>query len=221
MNHQDWLRDLELEVEARHLLKHAFYQRWSEGVLSLDSLRGYACQYYHLVEAFPRFVGAVRNQCPDRAAQQLLLENLAEERTHPELWLRFAESLGLGREEVVGTDLLPETATTLETLRDLTQKRSYLEGTAALWAYESQIPAVAEKKIEGLHKFYGIDDPRGLEFFEVHRSVDLKHSKAEREILQTGVRTAKQQQAIRSAARDSVAALWRLLDGVYRAYVAN
>lgn len=221
MNHQDWFHELEQEVKARHPLQHPFYQRWSEGALSLESLRGYAQQYYHFVDAFPSFVSAVRNNCLDSAARRLLDENLTEERSHPELWLRFAESLGLSRAEVSGADLLPETAATLETLRDLTQNRSYLEGTAALWAYESQIPAVAEKKIEGLHQFYAIDDPRGLEFFEVHRSVDVKHSQAEREILQAGARTPKQQERVRSAARESVAGLWGLLDGVYRAYVAS
>ncbi|MGR3292728.1 MAG: CADD family putative folate metabolism protein, partial [Candidatus Scalindua sp.] len=29
----------------RDLLKHPFYQAWSEGALSIESLRGYAIQY--------------------------------------------------------------------------------------------------------------------------------------------------------------------------------
>ena len=57
---------IDREVEARAMLKHPFYRAWTEGRLSLDVLRAYARQYFHLVEAFPRAVSAVHSFCPDR-----------------------------------------------------------------------------------------------------------------------------------------------------------
>ena len=91
-------------IAEHHLLKHPFYQAWSEGRLSLDALRQYAVQYYAQVEAFPRFVSSVHSRCPDIRARKVLLENLVDEELHgtdhPQLWLQFASGLGETPESV-------------------------------------------------------------------------------------------------------------------------
>ena len=46
------------KVASQAMLRHPFYQAWTEGRLSLDTLRDYARQYFHHVEAFPRAVSA-------------------------------------------------------------------------------------------------------------------------------------------------------------------
>lgn len=42
---------------------------------------------------------------------------------------------------------------------------SYAKGLGALYAYESQVPEVAEVKIDGLVNHYGVRDENGLSFF--------------------------------------------------------
>ena len=44
---------LDTLIEQHHLLKHPFYQAWTEGTLSRQSLQLYAEQYYQHVRAFP------------------------------------------------------------------------------------------------------------------------------------------------------------------------
>jgi pyrroloquinoline-quinone synthase len=91
-------------VNKHAMLNHPFYQLWNEGKLERETLREYAKQYYAHVKAFPTYVSAVHSRCDDLKVRQLLLENLIEEErgvdNHPELWLRFAESLGVSRDEV-------------------------------------------------------------------------------------------------------------------------
>ena len=70
---------IDAKVAARAMLSHPFYQAWTEGRLSLETLRSYARQYFHHVEAFPRAVSAVHSVCPDRDGRRMLAENLAEE----------------------------------------------------------------------------------------------------------------------------------------------
>ena len=70
---------IDAKVAARAMLSHPFYQAWTEGRLPLDTLRAYARQYFHHVEAFPRAVSAVHSACPDRDGRRMLAENLAEE----------------------------------------------------------------------------------------------------------------------------------------------
>ena len=216
--------DLLAAVMQHSMLKHPFYVAWSEGKLSKEVLQEYAKQYYAHVRAFPTYVSAVHSHCDDLETRQLLLENLVEEEqgaeNHPELWLRFAESLGVTREEVKNAELLPKTKESVARLKQLTQSADYREGLAALYAYESQIPEVAQTKRAGLKEFYGIDDERGVSFFRVHESIDLLHKEVEQRILAKACATLADKERVTAAGSAGAEALWSFLDGVHEAYLA-
>ena len=78
---------------------------------------------------------------------------------------------------------LPETTNLITTYRRLTKDNAFIGGISALYAYESQVPEVAGTKMDGLKRFYGIDDPQGLKFFIVHHSLDVEHSKVTRNLV--------------------------------------
>jgi len=207
------------------MLKHPFYQAWSEGKLSKSVLAEYAKQYYAHVRAFPTYVSAVHSRCEDLETRQMLLENLIEEErgteNHPELWLRFAESLGVAREDVQNAELLDSTKASVASLKALTQAPDYREGLAALLAYESQIPEVAKTKREGLKSFYGIAEERAVSFFRVHEDIDVLHQQIERTILSEKCQTADEKDRATASARKSAKALWAFLDGVSEAYLMD
>jgi len=215
--------DLLAAVMQYSMLKHPFYVAWSEGKLSKEVLQEYAKQYYAHVRAFPTYVSAVHSHCDDLETRQMLLDNLIEEEqgteNHPELWLRFAETLGVTRAEVRNAELLPKTKESVARLKRLTQSADYREGLAALYAYESQIPEVAQTKRAGLKEFYGIADERGVSFFRVHESIDLLHKEVEQRILEQECLTMADQERVAAAAREGAQALWAFLDGVTEAYL--
>jgi len=212
---------LNRSIQERHLLTHPFYQSWNAGTLSRHALQEYSKQYYRHVEAFPTYVSAVHANCPSLPVRQQLLDNLIEEErgadNHPELWLRFAEALGVPRTDVLSAAPLPETTTLVQTFRSLTRESSYLTGTAALLAYEAQVPEVAATKIAGLKQFYGVTDQRGLAFFQVHLQADRFHADTARQILQEHI-TADNADEVVNACEHATAALWGMLDGVYARY---
>ncbi len=209
---------IDSRVAERAMLSHPFYQAWTEGRLPLDTLRDYARQYFHHVEAFPRAVSAVHSACPDRDGRRMLAENLAEEegieagkQDHASLWLMFACGLGESEIAVRAQALNPETEALIATFRKLSH-RSYASGLGALYAYESQFPAVAAAKIEGLIDRYGIDDEETLRFFRVHESADVEHSAVCRSLLD---RLPEGEQAEAIATGEELAgALWNFLSGV-------
>ena len=207
------------------MLKHPFYVAWSEGKLSKAVLAEYAKQYYAHVRAFPTYVSAVHSRCEDLSIRQELLENLIEEErgdeNHPELWLRFAESLGVAREEAKAAELLPTTKDSVSRLQSLTRSEDYREGLAALLAYESQIPEVALTKRQGLKSFYGLADERAVSFFRVHESIDVLHQQVEMQILTDQCQTPETRSRAISAAQESAKALWGFLDGVTDAYLTS
>ncbi|HSS21454.1 MAG TPA: CADD family putative folate metabolism protein [Pyrinomonadaceae bacterium] len=219
-NFENSLRNAVMEYA---MLKHPFYVAWSEGRLSQEILGEYAKQYYAHVRAFPTYVSGVHSHCEDVSVRQQLLENLIEEErgdeNHPELWLRFAEGLGVDRAEVADAALLSETKNSVARLRVLTQSEDYRAGLAALLAYESQIPEVARTKREGLKSFYGVADERAVAFFRVHESIDVLHNQVELDILKAQCVDAADQEHAIFAAGEAAKALWNFLDGVTAAYL--
>src|SRR5215210_3392589 len=209
---------IDSKVAERAMLSHPFYQAWTEGRLPLDTLRDYARQYFHHVEAFPRAVSAVHSSCPDREGRRMLAENLAEEegieagkQDHATLWMMFARGLGEDEAAVRAQGLNPETQALIETFRRLS-RQSYAAGLGALYAYESQFPGVASAKIEGLTGRYGIDDEETLRFFRVHENADVEHSSVCRALLD---RLPEAEQAEAVAAGEELAdALCNFLSGV-------
>lgn len=216
------LAQLDAIVEAHHLLKHPFYQLWNEGKLTLNALQEYAKEYYHQVHHFPTYVSATHAACDDLQIRQMLLENLIEEERgvnhHPELWLRFAEGLGVDRDAVLNHAPAEETQASVKTLKTLARDQNPAVGMAALYAYESQIPAVSTTKIAGLKAFYGIDGEAALAFFQVHEAADEIHSAMTREALAQLCTTPESQAAAVEATATAVKALNLLLDGVYAAH---
>ena len=209
---------IDSKVAERAMLKHPFYQAWTEGRLPLETLRDYSRQYFHHVEAFPRAVSAVHSSCPDRDGRRMLAENLAEEegveagkQDHATLWLMFAAGLGQSEDGVRAQQLNPETQALIDIFRKLS-RQSYAAGLGALYAYESQFPGVASAKIEGLIDRYGISDEPTLRFFRVHEYADVEHSSVCRALLD---RLTEDEKADAVAAGEELAgALWNFLSGV-------
>jgi len=220
----DIIDDIRAITAELSMLKHPFYQDWQRGALTLDHLRRYAGQYYQHVLAFPQYVSAAHAICPIQRDRQELLENLIEEErgdeNHPELWLRFAEGVGATRADVEAAQPLSQTTRLVGTFRDATAHRSFAEACAALYVYESQVPEVAKTKISGLKQFYGVDDERSLQFFEVHIGADEIHAEVGAGMVRRHATDAASRQRVLATARECAAALWGFLDGVHEASVA-
>ena len=204
---------LKKELSSYHLLKHPFYQMWMEGTLPKDCIRNYASQYYHHVSAFPRYISALHSLCENQRDRKILLENLNDEEgsqgePHPDLWMYFAEGLGLDREEV-------KNSVSCKSIQNLICiffshcRSSYAKGLSALYSYEYQVPEVAETKIEGLKKHYGITDKKTLLFFLVHKTADVEHREVIEQLLEK--LPEEQQKEALSSAVDIAKALWNFL----------
>ena len=200
-----------------HLLKHPFYQSWNDGSLEISMLQHYAKQYFKNVDAFPRYLSGVHSQCTSKEARKILLENLIDEERgdedHPELWLRFAQSLGVARGDVINSKPDDKTQKLVSGFLDLV-KSSYASGLGALFAYEQQVPEIAASKIDGLKKFYNYQETNsGLKFFNVHVKADEWHAKECADLLNQ-LNHKEQEIALESAVKVAKL-LWGFLDGIY------
>jgi pyrroloquinoline-quinone synthase len=213
------LDTIDRQIAAKHLLTHPFYLAWTRGELSRAALADYARQYYHHVAAFPTYLSAVHAKCDDQPTRRQLLDNLIDEEAgspnHPELWLQFAECLGVSKDDAQSTEKWKETKNLIGTFRSVCASGDTAEGLAALYAYESQIPAVSESKIKGLIENYNVTAPRDYEYFSVHVEADREHSAAEREMLSEYVND-QNAAPVSAAVTRILDALWEMLSGVCR-----
>ena len=214
----DTMTLLDARIAQQKLLAHPFYQRWTAGTLSKGELQDYARHYYHYALAFPTFISAMHAKSEDIETRQLLLENLIEEErgpeNHPELWLRFCEALGLSRAEVISGSPNGATRALIDTMRVSARDGALSDGLASLYAYESQIPAVAKAKIEGLGQWYGIESERDVAFFTVHQEADVLHAETSRGLLARLCDTGEAQAAALAATGRTLDALYAFLDSV-------
>jgi pyrroloquinoline-quinone synthase len=165
---------IDAEIEKQSLLKHPFYVMWSEGRLTQENLAGYAMEYFQLVKAVPRLVSNVASFAgPSRVGA--IRENLDEELTHIEPWVRFAGSLGVKRSALEGYSGAPGTLEAVAALERLTAS-SFDAGSAAMYAYEKQLPEISRSKIQGLKKHYGMAGGDATRYFELHEEADVRHA---------------------------------------------
>ena len=208
-------KELNNKLDQYHLLNHPFYKSWNEGKLTREIIKDYAEQYYQHVKAFPRYISATHSICEDIEKRKILLENLQDEENpnadHPKLWKNFALAMGADPDKIENVKREWFTNDMIENFFYQARK-SYAEGLASLYTYERQIPEIAETKIRGLKKFYGVTSKEGLEFFEAHKAADVIHRKECEKLLDA--LTKEEKDKAEKASVLTARYLWNFLSGM-------
>ena len=208
-------KKLNNKLDQYHLLNHPFYKSWNEGKLTREIIKDYAEQYYQHVKAFPRYISATHSICEDIEKRKILLENLQDEENpnadHPKLWKNFALAMGADTDKIESVKREWFTNDMIENFFYQARK-SYAEGLASLYTYERQIPEIAETKIRGLKKFYGVTSKKGLEFFEAHKAADVIHRKECEKLLDA--LTEEEKNKAEKASVLTARYLWNFLSGM-------
>jgi pyrroloquinoline-quinone synthase len=180
---------LDSNIQQKSLLKHRFYQLWSAGSLSIEDLQGYSKEYFQLVKAVPNFVNNVLKQVTPELDQNFdhvstIKHNLEEEKQHIAPWVSFAESIGVKRNDLYDYECSRKTRDAVLKMGHLTGN-SLASGISTLYTFEKQLPEISAKKIEGLVKFYGVQNEEALEYFRIHQKVDIEHAELWRCLLES------------------------------------
>jgi pyrroloquinoline-quinone synthase len=217
MNPKVFQTELDARVARYNLLTHPFYQAWSAGKLSREHLRAYALEYFHHVAAFPTFLSALHCRLEDGALRRAVLRNLAEEevesRAHSDMWLDFAEGLGLSSTQVRRSQPGEPVRQLIERFSLSARQDSPAQVLAAFYAYESQMPRLSGERARGLLSHYGAN-ARTCGFFVLHTYSDVLHSRVwSSELLRLVSRDAQLADSALEAAGRAADWLWQALDG--------
>jgi pyrroloquinoline-quinone synthase len=224
MTATQFFRELDARIAKYDLLCHPFYKAWAAGTLTRDDLREYAQDYYHHVEAFSTYLAELGIRLEDGELRRAVLANLCDERgaedlfgepatPHSELWLDFVEGMGAGR-DLRGHQPLAEIRDLMNFFHGVAETGTVEEALAAFYAYESQVPRVAQEKARGLQERYGADE-KTCGYFTLHTTADVYHSQVWRQQLGKRLEANPQTSEKALAAGERAAkALWRALDGI-------
>jgi pyrroloquinoline-quinone synthase len=199
-------------IEERSLLKHPFYQMWSDGKLTQESLAGYSKEYFQLVKAVPSFMTPIIEKSPGSVVSELV-DNQQEESDHIKPWISFAGELGISEEELTS---YAGTAKTQKAVSDLNQLMDTFDGGAcAMYAFEKEIPKISQTKLDGLAEFYGMTSNEATEYFKLHTEADIRHAASWRNILE---KSSTDTSNLIEIADKSISAQNLLLDSCYEEY---
>lgn len=223
MNNAEFLQQLDARIAKYDLLCHPFYKAWAAGELTRDDLKEYAQDYYHHVEEFPSYLAAFALRLEEGELRRAVLANMCDEKgdgqsgkdsvPHSELWLDFAEGMGSTR-NLEWHNPLPEIRELIRHFSGVAEGGSPEQALGAFYAYESQVPRVAQEKERGLREMYGADD-KACGYFSLHATADVYHSRVWRKQLEKRIATNPEaaDKALDSA-ENAACMLWHALDGI-------
>ena len=199
-------------IEERSLLKHPFYEMWSDGKLTQESLAGYSKEYFQLVKAVPEFMTPIIEKAPNSVITELT-ENQQEESDHIKPWISFAGELGISNDELISYSGLDKTKKAVSDLSEL--MTTFDGGACAMYAFEKEIPKISQTKLDGLSEFYQITNDNATEYFKLHTEADIRHTASWRNILE---KSNADTSNLIEIAEKSVSAKNLLLDSCYEEY---
>ena len=200
-------------IEEKSLLKHEFYQMWSDGKLTQESLAGYSKEYFQLVKAVPSFMTCIIENSSDETVLSELIANQQEEFDHIRPWITFAGELGISEDDLIS---YPGSDKTCKAVSDLNNLMGTFDGgSCAMYAFEKEIPKISQTKLDGLAKFYGMTSDAATEYFKLHTEADIRHAASWQKILE---RSSLGSDQLLEVAERSVAAQNLLLDSCYEQY---
>ena len=231
MNTAEFFQQLNARIGKYDLLCHPFYKAWSAGQLTRNDLREYAQDYFHHVEAFPSYLAALGMRLEEGELRRAVLANMCDEKgvdgqpgrdsvPHSDLWLDFAEGMGSSR-NLEWHSPVPEIRQLIRHFHQVASEGSPEDALAAFYAYESQVPRVAEAKASGLRQRYGADE-KTCGYFTLHATADAYHSRVWRQQLEKRLKENPQLVEVAlTAAENAARTLWAALDGIERRRTAK
>ncbi len=174
-----------LERNGRTLRSHPTIEKIERGELTQAQLRHWATQLFIGNKGHnANILGLIYAKCDDFPARKAIVENLIEEelgrvsgvgRSHPELYIEFAQALGISRDELLGAPMSTDATAMVHWMYWLADSKPWYVTLAGI-SLGSELfnPDAYVRVIDGLKRHYKMSDD-ALLFFSVHVKVDKDH----------------------------------------------
>ncbi len=171
---------------AHHPFKtHPFFRAVEAGTAPKPVVRAWVKQFYPWLASVPIAMAERYSNCPieieNDPYRRLILDQLLEEAgdphgknpSHPELWLRFCEGLGVPRSEVLAEPQLPSTMLAVDDF--LYTNRMHPFYVSAAGSSEPPNVELCARLLPAFRTHYGVPEDH-LEYYRLHVTADVEHS---------------------------------------------
>ena len=204
----EFVRQLKQEISRAPKLRvnHPFVRAVCEGRATMEEIRRWALQDYQFRSAVPRIAMLRYLACSDPEIAARMFEVVEEETRgllpgsagHADMFVEFAESIGISRKELATVELRPATAAHLYYVELVIHTLPWFVVMAAQIGAEGTFPPAVAALGQGFIKQYGML-PQSLRFFTVHAEADEEHGKLAEEIAVRYITSPHLQQQTRNA----------------------
>ena len=206
LSSKDFVRSLREEIKSspKQRVNHPFVLSVSEGKASMEQIRAWALQDYQFRRMVPRISMLRYLACTDPEFQPRIYGVVQDETRglragsigHPDMFVEFAESIGVTRHELETAALRPATAAHLYYAELIVHTLPWFVVMAAQMGAEGTFPPAVAALGKGLIKNYGLK-PEQVRFFTVHFEADEEHGTLAEEIALRYLSTAPLQEQTR------------------------
>jgi pyrroloquinoline quinone (PQQ) biosynthesis protein C len=222
MHPDDFIKELwgyaaEIPTEQHPWFDGIIKHRWTREQIILGEV-----QHYLRVRTNPIFFGYMAVNAvaaKEYSVMTTVLENFMEElggpRTHVDIMLQFLEEGGITREEADNAEPAPGTMAAIEMIIGCCQRRSALEGVAALAFVESQLGGAgktSDKVFRELTGHYGFS-ARAAETYKIHAVEDEGHGSRQIDAIRQLATDDETQSRVRAAVKLGLTAFTLEWDG--------
>lgn len=176
------------EGHERYPSDHPWMKAFLNGELSKEQLQKWAINRYYFHNSIPAKDSGILSKVPQHV-RMLWIEKVLEESgdsghpSHPALWLRFCEDLGLSNDDVVQGEVYAPIKIAVDAYTYLARHEPWRVGAGASLT-EFTVPAKMGRMIKAFNEHYLYVTDKGRLFFEEHAEVDERHGKLIIEILE-------------------------------------
>ena len=203
---EGFVRSLKDEIRRSPKLRvnHPFVLSVSAGKASIDQIRAWALQDYQFRRMVPRISMLRYLACTDPEFQPKIYEVVEDETRglragsigHPDMFVEFANSIGITRNQLETVPLLPATAAHLYYAELIVHTLPWFVVMAAQMGAEGTFPPAVAALGRGLMENYALT-PEQVRFFTVHFEADEEHGTLAEEIALRYLTTAPLQEQTR------------------------
>ena len=206
LSSKDFVRSLKDEIKSspKQRVNHPFVLSVSTGKASIEQIRTWALQDYQFRRMVPRISMLRYLACTDPEFQPRIYEVVEDETRglragsigHPDMFVEFAESIGITRQQLESAPLRPATAAHLYYAELIVHTLPWFVVMAAQMGAEGTFPPAVAALGRGLMENYGLS-PEQVRFFSVHFEADEEHGTLAEEIALRYLSTAPLQEQTR------------------------
>jgi pyrroloquinoline-quinone synthase len=203
--------------------KHPFHLHMNAGRLNHVQIQSWVANRYYYQAMIPIKDAAILSNCPYPAIRRVWIQRIidhdgtAEEQGGIEDWLRFAEAVGLSREEVLDErHVVPGVRFAVDAYVTFARTRPWIEAVAASLT-ELFAPDLMQERIAAFERHYTWVAPAGLTYLKTRLTQAPRDATYALDLVTRYCQTREQQQRAIAALEFKCDVLWSMLDAIHHA----